>query len=91
MKAGTPSTGYPLFACLEPETSGNTKRRENNTMKSKDLNKDIKKAIKDKKICFYEVAFEVGINPCTLSHWLQREVDGEKRARIFAAIDRVKV
>ena len=60
-------------------------------MKSKELNKDIKKAIKDKKICFYEVAFECGVHPCTLTHWLQREGTGEKKERIFAAIDRVKV
>jgi len=59
-------------------------------MKSSEMNKDIRKAIKDKNIYHYEVAQELGVYPETLAHWLSMKLSAEKKERIFKAIKAVK-
>ena len=59
-------------------------------MKSSEMNKDIRNAIKKKGIYHYEVAQELGIYPETLAHWLSMKLSAEKKERIMKAIEAVK-
>ena len=59
-------------------------------MKSSEMNKDIRKAIKDKHIFHYEVAQEMGIYPETLSHLLSMKLSDKKKAQIMKAIESVR-
>jgi DNA-binding LacI/PurR family transcriptional regulator len=53
-------------------------------------NIEIRTAIEKKRLRFYEVADEIGINTCTFSRWLQRELSEEKKKRVLDAIARIK-
>ena len=53
-------------------------------------NIDIRTEIEKKRLRFYEVADEIGINTCTFSRWLQRELTEEKKKRVLDAIARIK-
>lgn len=59
-------------------------------MKSSEMNKDIRKAIEDKHIYYYEVAQELGIYPETLSKMLTMRLSDTKKKKIMQAIENVK-
>ena len=52
-------------------------------------NKEIRETIEKKRLRYWEVAREVGIDPATLSRWLRVELDDEKRQRVQDAIDKL--
>lgn len=58
-------------------------------MKSRELNKDIRKAMKKGRICGYEIANEMHIHPSTFAHWLQVEIPAERKTQILKAIERL--
>lgn len=53
-------------------------------------NLEIRQAIADKRLKHYEVAAALGINQCTLSHWLQIELPKEKKKYILGVIRKMK-
>lgn len=50
-------------------------------------NKDIKQLIVQKRLRQYEVAKELNVSEFTLSRWLNREMNQERREKIMKAID----
>ena len=50
-------------------------------------NVDIRAQVEKKRLKYYEVAEFVGIDECTLSKWMRKELDGERRKRVLNAID----
>ncbi len=54
-------------------------------------NIDIRNAIEKKRLKYFEVAQAIGIQPNTLSHWLQTEMNKERRERVLKAIRDFKV
>lgn len=53
-------------------------------------NLEIRTAIEKKRLKYYEVAEVVGIDECTLSKWMRKELDGERRKRVLDAIRKLK-
>ena len=49
-------------------------------------NLDIRQEIEKKRIKYFELAKVLGVDPCTLSRWLQRDLSKEKKAKILQAI-----
>lgn len=52
-------------------------------------NIEIRQTIEKKRLKYWEVAKEVGIDPATLSKWLRVELEGEKKQRIIDAINKI--
>ena len=52
-------------------------------------NLDFREKAKKYGIPFYLIAKELGIGPSALSIWLRTELEGEKRERVFTAIDAI--
>lgn len=50
-------------------------------------NKDIRKAIEQAGISYWQVADAIGIHPATLCVWLRHELDGEKKKKVENAIE----
>lgn len=51
------------------------------------VNEEIRQAIAQNRLRYYEVASACGISPCTLSVWLRNELLPERRERILKAIN----
>lgn len=54
-------------------------------------NKEIREKIAKKRLKHYEVAQAIGITQYTFSHWLQTEMDPEKKSIVLKAIDSIKI
>lgn len=54
-------------------------------------NKEIREKIAKKRLKHYEVAQAIGITQYTFSHWLQTEMDTEKKSIVLKAIDSIKI
>ena len=54
-------------------------------------NREIRTAIFESNLKKYEIANKIGITPFTLSHWLQTEMDTEKKSIVLKAIDSIKI
>lgn len=52
-------------------------------------NKDIRVKIARNGLRYWQVAEAVGVNATTLCVWLRQELQGERLARVEAAIDRL--
>ena len=52
-------------------------------------NEAIRKILDNRRIRHWEVAIEVGISEQTLSRWLRRELTGDRRERVMAAINKL--
>lgn len=64
--------------------------RRKESMKSDKLNKEIRLAIAISGVRFYEVANELGISQCHLSHKLQKELSEDEKNKILGIIDSLK-
>ncbi len=53
-------------------------------------NMEIRKAIENKRLRYYEVAEKVGVSVYTFSHWLAVELPPEKKKTILDAIASMK-
>ena len=53
-------------------------------------NMEIRLLIEQRRLRYDEVAKELGIHQCTLSHWLQTELTPDKKEVILEAIKRIK-
>lgn len=51
-------------------------------------NQDIKQLIAKKRLRQYEVASQLGISEFTLSRWLNRELESNRKQEILKAIDK---
>lgn len=59
-------------------------------MKNKNqANQSVRKRIEKEELHYWQVADEVGIAANTLTVWLRKELDDEKKARVNEAIDRL--
>lgn len=54
------------------------------------MNKEIRKAIEDGKLKYYEIAHEIGVNPSTLSVWLRYELSEDRKKMINSAISNLR-
>lgn len=63
-----------------------------NIMKTEYMNNNIevRQAIEKKRLRYFEVAQELGINPCTFSMWLRVELSPERKAQVLKAIKSIK-
>ena len=52
-------------------------------------NQDIRAAMNDNSIKFWECAERVGISAGTFSVWMRRELPAEKKAEVFNAINAI--
>lgn len=59
-------------------------------MKTKDLNKDIRKKLKESGVRNYEVAQHLKISPYTFQHWLMCEMPAERKEMVLKAIEEIK-
>jgi len=53
-------------------------------------NIEIRQAINDKRLKYYEVADALGIHAESLSRMLRKELDGEQKQRVLDAIKSIK-
>ena len=53
-------------------------------------NIEIRQAINDKRLKYYEVADALGIHAESLSRMLRKELDGEQKQRVLDAIESIK-
>lgn len=53
-------------------------------------NQDIRKAIQDSGVKYYELAHELGISHGTLSVWLRYELSQEKKDLIFSILGKLR-
>ena len=80
-------------AWLQTELTPERKERvlnvlENYTGKpTKELNKDVRAAIRKKGLANYEVATAIGIKPISFARWLEKELSEEQKQRVYAAIE----
>lgn len=54
-------------------------------------NIEIRQAVANKRLRFYEVAEAMGISRYTLSTWLSKELSEEKKAQVLSAIEQIKI
>ena len=73
-----------LLTSIEPYRA----EREDKKMMN---NKEIREKIAKKRLKHYEVAQAIGITQYTFSHWLQTEMDTEKKSIVLKAIDSIKI
>ena len=59
-------------------------------MNKNNYNQEIRKIIDNSKLKKYEIANEVGITVYTFSHWLQTDLNEERKTRILKAIEKLK-
>lgn len=59
-------------------------------MNKNNYNQEIRKIIDNSKLKKYEIANEVGITVYTFSHWLQTDLNEERKTRILKAIENLK-
>lgn len=53
-------------------------------------NKEVRTAIFESNLKKYEIAEKLGVTAFTLSHWLQTELDSEKKTLVLNAIQELK-
>ena len=53
-------------------------------------NRDVRRAIEESGLRFYEVAERIGCHPTTLSSWLARNMSQDKKALILDALEQEK-
>lgn len=73
-----------LLTSTEPYTAESEDKKAMN-------NKEIREKIAKKRLKHYEVAQAIGITQYTFSHWLQTEMDTEKKSIVLKAIDSIKI
>ena len=73
-----------LLTSIEPDTAESEDKKAMN-------NREIRTAIFESNLKKYEIANKIGITPFTLSHWLQTEMDTEKKSIVLKAIDSIKI
>ena len=73
-----------LLTSIEPDTAESEDKKAMN-------NKEIREKIAKKRLKHYEVAQAIGITQYTFSHWLQTEMDTEKKSIVLKAIDSIKI
>ena len=54
-------------------------------------NLEIRQAIENRRLKYFEVARQLNINPATFSRWLQNEVDPKRKKEILEAIKAIKL
>ena len=54
-------------------------------------NLEVRQSIERKRLKYFEVAAALGINPATLSRWLQTEMTPERKKEVLKAIKGIKV
>jgi len=59
-------------------------------MKMKMNNLEVRELIERKRVNYYEIANELGIDRSTLSRWLQTELTDERKAKVIRAIKSIK-
>jgi len=59
-------------------------------MKMKMNNLEVRELIERKRVAYYEVANQLGINVSTLSRWLRDELPEDKKAKVLKAIRSIK-
>jgi len=57
---------------------------------SRIVNQDIRKAIKESRVKYYEVADRLGISDSSFSRLLRYELDSEYKYEIFKVIEKMK-
>lgn len=53
-------------------------------------NMEVRQAIEKKRLKYYEVAEAIGVDACTLSKWMQKELSDERKKRVLDAIRKLK-
>lgn len=53
-------------------------------------NREVRVAIFESNLKKYEIANKLGVTPFTLSHWLQTEMDTERKQMVLRAIRELK-
>ena len=53
-------------------------------------NKEIRKIIEESGLKKYQIANEIGITVYTFSHWLQTDLNEERKTRILKAVEKLK-
>lgn len=53
-------------------------------------NMEIRAQIEKKRLKYYEVADAIGITQNTLSHWLQNEMNPDRKKRVMDAIRKLR-
>lgn len=64
------------------------RREEGEGMGMKNL--EVRKRIAARRLRYFEVAAALNIDPCTLSRWLQTEMNPEKKRKVMQAIESIK-
>ena len=59
-------------------------------MKMKMNNLEVRELIERKRVNYYEIANELGIDRSTLSRWLQTELTDERKTKVIRAIKSIK-
>lgn len=59
-------------------------------MKMKMNNLEVRELIERKRVAYYEVANQLGINVSTLSRWLRDELPEDKKNQVIRAIKSIK-
>ena len=59
-------------------------------MKMKMNNLEVRELIERKRVAYYEVANQVGVNVSTLSRWLRDELPEDKKNQVIRAIKSIK-
>ena len=54
------------------------------------MNQEIRKIIEESGLKKYQIANEIGITVYTFSHWLQTDLNEERKTRILKAIEKLK-
>ena len=63
-----------------------SEKEERKEMKSA-ANVDVKKVLHNRGIVYWQVADKLGIAESTLIRWMRKEMDPEKKAAIYKAVD----
>lgn len=64
--------------------------KRGNVPTTAEMNTQVRKAMKEKGVCGYEVANELGVKPATFCHWMQSEFSPERKKRVLQAIKNIK-
>lgn len=49
-------------------------------------NLEVRQAIDKKRLKYYQVAEVIGIQPNTLTHWMQTEMNADRKKRVLKAV-----
>ena len=76
---------WSKLAQYEPKT-----KMEDNAMKMKQANSDIRAAVKNAGIKLWMVAAEIGVTDSTMSRWLRFELSASEKRRVLKAVEAAK-